>query len=281
MRNCLATKLLSIAMMVLTPAAMLMAETGNTMLYASGNVTLNGKEVTRSASVATGDQIETAGYAATTVNEDGSKVTVTPHSAIKVESEGVNVVKGTAAISTTDGMPAQAAQITVTPKDKTATYEIARLNENVVITSHTGALMITEAGATTELNAGASSSRPADPIPAAAATPAPAPQAAPQFAGSGLTTRQAWILAAVVGGAAAACGLVCGMKAASTPPFAASQASSAQAVASHQGRAVSRIVQVARVVAAPAVAGVANSAAANRAPSALRSAQHRNIRAGR
>ena len=281
MRNCLATKLLSIAMMVLTPAAMLMAETGNTMLYASGNVTLNGKEVTRSASVATGDQIETAGYAATTVNEDGSKVTVTPYSSIKVESDGVNVVKGTAAISTTDGMPAQAAQITVTPKDKTATYEIARLNENVVITSHTGALMITEAGATTELNAGASSSRPADPIPAAAAAPAPAPQAAPQFAGSGLTTAQAWGIAAVVGGAAIACGLVCGMKQASTPPFAASQAASAQAVASHQGRAVSRIIQVARVVAAPAVAGVANSAAANRAPSALRSAQHRNIRAGR
>ena len=45
MHNCLATKILSIAMMMLTPAAMLMAETGNTMLYASGNVTLNGTEV--------------------------------------------------------------------------------------------------------------------------------------------------------------------------------------------------------------------------------------------
>ena len=36
MRNSLATKILSIAMMLLTPAAMLMAETGNTTLYASG-----------------------------------------------------------------------------------------------------------------------------------------------------------------------------------------------------------------------------------------------------
>ena len=36
MRNCLATKILSIVMMMLTPAAMLMAETSNTMLYASG-----------------------------------------------------------------------------------------------------------------------------------------------------------------------------------------------------------------------------------------------------
>ena len=100
--------------------------------------------------------------------------------------------------------------------------------------------------------------------------------------GSGLTTKQAWGIAAVVGGAAAACGLLVrheGSELASA--FAASQATSAQAVAGHQGRAVSRIAQVARVVAAPAIAGVANSAAANRDPSALRSAQHRNIRAGR
>ena len=272
MRNCLATKLLSIAMMLLTPAAMLMAETGNTVLYASGNVTLNGKEVSRSASVATGDKIETAGFAATTMSQTGSKVTVNPYSAVKVETAGVNVVKGTAAISTTDGMPAQAAQITVTPKDKTATYEIARLNDNVVITSHTGALMITEAGATTELNAGGSSSRPADPTPA----PAPAPQAAPQFAGSGLTVGQAWGIAAVVGGAAAACGFLCGMSAASLPP----QFSNSPAV-SHQGRSISRVAQIARVVAAPAVAGVANSVAASSNASAVKSAQHRNIRAGR
>ncbi len=279
MRNSLATKLLSIAMMLLTPAAMLMAETGNTMLYASGNVSLNGKEVTRSASVATGDKIETAGYAATTVSQDGSKVTVNPYSAIEVETAGVNVVKGTAAISTNDGMPAQAAQITVTPKDKTATYEIARLNDNVVITSHSGALMITEAGATTELNAGASSSRAAEPTPAA--VPAPAPQAAPQFAGSGLTTKQAWLIAGVVGGVAAVCGLVCGDVSSKATPG-GGPVVTPHSVGSHQGRAVSRIIQVARVVAAPAVAGVANSAAAtNGAPSALRSAQHRNIRAGR
>ena len=67
MRNCLATKILSIVMMMLTPAAMLMAETSNTMLYASGTVTLNGTEVARSASVTSGDRIETAGATATAV----------------------------------------------------------------------------------------------------------------------------------------------------------------------------------------------------------------------
>lgn len=273
MCNSLATKVLSIAMMVLTPAAMLMAETGNTMLYASGNVTLNGKEVARSASVATGDKIETAGASATAVSQNGSKVTVSPYSAVKYESSSVNVVKGTAAINTSDGMAAQAAQVTVIPKDKTATYEIARVDNNVVITSKTGALMITDAGATTELEAGASSSRPAEPTPAAA--PAPAPQAAPSFPGSSLTKGQAWIIAAVVGGASAACGLLCGMSAAQQEP------ANGHAITTHQGRGMNRAIQVARVAAAPVLNGVANSAAINSQQGRGVTVQHRNIRAGR
>jgi hypothetical protein len=257
MRNSFATKLLSIAVMLLTPAAMLMAETGNTVLYASGTVTLNGKEVARSASVATGDKIETAGATATALSRDGSKVTVSPYSAVRYQSDAVSVVKGTAAINTSEGLSAQAAQITVTPKDKAATYEIARLNNNVVITSHTGALMITEAGATTELAEGASSSRAAEPASSAAPAPAPAPQAAPVFPGSTFTRAQAWTIAAVVGGAAIACGLSCGMSAASQEP------ANGRSAVPQQGRAVRFAVQAARVAAVPVVNGMTNAAVIN------------------
>jgi hypothetical protein len=270
MRICLATKMLSIVMMLLTPAAMIMAETGNTMLYASGNVTLNGTEVTRSASVTPGDKIETAGSTATTLSQDGSKVTVNPYSAIRYESPGVNVVRGTAAINTSDGMPAKAAQVTVAPKDKAASYEIARLNNQVVITSRTGALMITEAGKTTELEAGGSSARAADPTPA----PAPAPQAAPVFPGSGLSSRDVFAIAAVVGGAAVATGLWAGMSAAGVPPGGfGNQLSST----THQGRGMNRIAQVARATVVNSVANGVRTSARNGA--AVRATQHRNIRA--
>ena len=274
MRNCLATKILSIAMMLVFPAAMLMAETSNTMLYASGNVTLNGTEVARSASVATGDKIETAGATATAVNQDGSKVTVNPYSAIRYESERVNVVRGTAAISTTDGMAAQAAQITVAPKDKTATYEIARMNNNIVITSRTGALMVTEAGATTELASGSSSSRTAEPTPAPA--PMPAPQAAPVFPGSGLSGKQVFAIGAVVAGAAVATGLWAGMSAAGVPPGGFGNQLS---TTTHQGRGMSQVARIATAVANPVLAGVANNARINAASRGAQ--QHRNIRAGR
>ena len=244
-------------MMLLTPAAMLMAETGNTVLYASGNVTLNGSDVARSASVTPGDKIETAGATATTVNQDGSKVTVNPYSAIRYESEGVNVVRGTAAISTTDGMAAHAAQITVAPKDKAATYEIARMDNNVVITSHTGALLITEAGKSTELEAGSSSSRTAEPTPAPA--PAPVPQAAPVFPGSNLSGHQVFAIAAVVAAGAVACGLWCGTSASSVPPSGFSPA--AASVSSHQGRGMVGVAHiVTSTVAKSVVTGVRNQA---------------------
>jgi hypothetical protein len=274
MRNCLATKILSIAMMLLFPAAMLMAETGNTMLYASGNVTLNGTEVARSASVTTGDKIETAGATATAVNQDGSKVTVNPYSAIRYESAGVSVVRGTAAVSTTDGMAARAAQITVAPKDKTATYEIARMDNNIVITSHTGALLVTEAGATTELAAGSSSSRTAEPTPAPA--PVPVPQAAPVFPGSGLSGKQVFIIGAVVAGAAVATGLWAGMSAAGVPPGGFGNQLS---TTTHQGRGMSQVARVATAIANPVLTGVANNARINSASHGAQ--QHRNIRTGR
>jgi len=282
MRNSTATKFLSIAMMLVTPAAMLMAETGNTMLYASGNVTLNGKEVTRAASVATGDKIETAGSTATAMSPDGTKVTVNPYSAVRYQSDAVNVVKGTAAVTTTDGLSAQVGQITVTPKDKAATYEVARLNNNVVITSHTGALMVTEAGKTTEMAAGSSSSLAAEPAaaPAPVPTPLPAPQAAPVFPGSGLTTKQAFIIAGVVGGASIACGLLCGSASAAVPPNSTLLAGNAGSVASHQGRGMNRAIQVARIAAAPVLNGVANSARSSAQARGVQ-VQHRNIRAGR
>jgi hypothetical protein len=285
MRKRTATKFLSIAMMLVTPAAMLMAETGNTMLYTSGNVTLNGKEVTRSASVATGDRIETAGSTATAMSQDGTKVTVKPYSAIRYQSDAVNVVKGTAAVNTTEGLSAQVAQITVTPKDKTATYEVARLENNVLITSHAGALMVTEAGKTTEMEPGSSSSRAAEP------TPAPAPQAAPVFPGSGLSTGQAWGIAAVVGGASIMCGLWCGMAAAGVEPPGTRSVNGAQARAfvgmGPVGRAivaggsVGRVIQVARVAATPVLNGIANNARVGVQARGVQPQQHRAVHSGR
>jgi len=247
------------------------------MLYASGNVSLNGREVVRSASVTNGDKIETAGATATAVSQDGSKVTLNPYSTVQYETAGIKVVRGAAAVNTSDGMPARAAQITVTPKDKAATYEIVRVDNNIVVTSRTGALMITDAGVTTELEAGASSSRAAEPTPAPA--PAPAPQAAPSFPGSTLTSRQVFAIVAVVAGASAACGLWCGMSAAGVPPggFGNQVAGS-----THQARGMNRVLSVARSVAVnSAAAAVAGQSAPARNSAAPRTVQHRNIRDGR
>src|SRR5450755_2552765 len=145
------------------------------------------------------------------------------------------------------------------------------MDNNIVITSHTGALMVTEAGKTTELEAGGSSSRTADPTPA----PAPAPQAAPVFPGSSLSGKQVFAIAAVVAGAAVATGLWSGMNAAGIPPGGFGN----NAVSSHQGRSMNHAMRTAAAVASPVLAGVSNSARINTASHVAQ--QHRNIRAGR
>lgn len=216
MRDCFATKIISIVLMVLTPAAMLMAETSNTMLYARGTVLLNGADVASSAPVVPGDKIDTAGSTAVTVDHNGSKVTVNPYSSLSYEADGVKVFRGGATVETNEGMTAKVSQITVAPVDKTATYEIARLNNKVTITSHTGALMITDAGTTSTLEPGASSTLNADPTQTPA--PAPAAQPFPHFPGSDVPHKKLIAIGLVVGGIAAACGLWCGTNPSNNPP---------------------------------------------------------------
>jgi len=256
MRDSFATKIISIAMMMLTPAAMLMAETSNTMLYAKGSVLLNGVDVARSAPVSPGDRIETAGSSAVTIDQSGSKVTVNPYSSIGYATDGLKVFRGGANIETTDGMAAKVSQITVTPVDKNATYEVARLNNKVTITSHSGALLIADAGATSTLTAGGSSTLDADPTP----TPAPAPQAAPNMIGSDVSHQKLIAIGAVVGGIAVACGLWCGMSAASVPPggFGNGSAQTANGQNMHMGR------RLATIVSSPAIRTIATVAANGR-----------------
>jgi 3-hydroxy-3-methylglutaryl CoA synthase len=108
MRDSFATKVLSIALMILSPSALVMAETGNTMLYAKGTVLLNGADVARSAPVTAGDKIDTAGATATTIDQNGSKVTVNPYSSLAYGDNAVNVYRGGASVETSTGMPSSA-----------------------------------------------------------------------------------------------------------------------------------------------------------------------------
>ncbi len=207
------------------------------------------------------------------MSSDGSKVTVNPYSAVRYESAGVNVVKGTAAVSTTDGLPAQAAQVTVTPRTRLRPTRSRASNNNVVITSKTGALMVTDAGKTTEMDAGTSSSVPAAAAPAPAPAP-PAPQGFPVFPGSGLTTKQVLTISAVVAGAVAITALWAGMSPSQVAPLGAAQTFSGRSQVAHMGVGMARVVQVARIAATPVMNGVSNSARAG-AQARTAAVQHR------
>lgn len=278
MRDSFVMKLVSVVMMLLTPAVLLMAETNSTMLYAKGSVLLNGIDVARSAAVSAGDRIETAGSSAVTVDQNGSKVTVNRYSAVRYESDSVRVLRGGANVETGNGMAARVAQISVTPKTNQASYEIARLDNKITITSHAGALMVSDAGTTSTLEPGASSTLNADPQ---ATTPAPAPQAAPaQNTGGGdVGYGKLFAIGAVVAAGAVACGLWCGTSASSLAPGNQSTKGSNNMHMARHMTALQRVATVAashpaisRAVAATARSTVRSSVRANAPVTANRAA---------
>ena len=139
-------KIVSLVLVVRFPAAMLFGETGGAMVYAKGAVSINGVNVSNTSSIFSGDRVDTADASAVTINQTGSSIAVNPNSSVRYEKNDVDVYRGTARVSTSNGMAARVDQLNISPKDKTAKFEIARLDNKVLVTSHEGQLLLSGAG---------------------------------------------------------------------------------------------------------------------------------------
>ena len=128
----------------------LFAQSDGAMLYANGDVKVNGQAAGNSSSVFTGDRIDVTASSAGSINRSGSSVVISPNSSVQYEPSSVNVIQGTARISTTKGMTASAGTVSVTPKDGTAKFDLARTGDKVVVVSREGALTVQD-GSRTEV----------------------------------------------------------------------------------------------------------------------------------
>jgi|SRR5271165_1514508 len=141
---------LSLLFFVVLTAAMLGAQTNGAMVYAKGNVTLNGQSVGNSTSIFVGDRLEIADSSVGSINRTGSSVVLSPNSLIQYQKSGVEVLKGTARVSTSQGMSAQAGQFTITPKSGAAKFDVVTLDNNsVLIASREGVLNVSDGGSRT------------------------------------------------------------------------------------------------------------------------------------
>ena len=150
-------------LVVFVGLSMLSAQTGGAMLYANGNVKVNGQVTGDSTtSVFPGDRVDVTESSAGSINRSGSSVVVSPNSSIQYDPSSVEVLQGSARVSTNKGMSASAGQILVSPKDSAAKFDVIRADGKVVVVSREGALtvkdgshtLVVQSGSRTELALG-------------------------------------------------------------------------------------------------------------------------------
>lgn len=224
MHNRFVLRSIAVILLLVTPAAIAWAETGAAMLYAKGNVLLNSVNVARSSALFPGDTVETATASAVNINQNGSTITLDPNSTMRYEKYAIDVMRGSARISTSAGIAAHVREITVSPKDKAAKYDVALVDNKITIGSREGDLLISDAGRVSTLMAGNSAMMTLNPADGQQAQtqnpPANPPSNFPTGGLNGPDRHGTWIIVgAIVAGAAVACGYLCGVSPSSVSPI--------------------------------------------------------------
>jgi ferric-dicitrate binding protein FerR (iron transport regulator) len=153
MRNSTTKSLISIAMAVLFPCSMMMAETNGAILRASGPAMLNGAVVNRQAAVLKGDLV-TATTVPVSLSSNGNTVDMPGNSSVRFDGSSISLQSGHAVVTTASGMSAKIDTITVAPSSKSARYEVVRNDGKVTIAAITGAVDISDATHSTVLPEG-------------------------------------------------------------------------------------------------------------------------------
>jgi ethanolamine utilization protein EutQ (cupin superfamily) len=137
-------------------AGMLSAQTSGAMLYANGDVKVNGQPAGYSTSVYSGDKVEATASSAGSINRSGSSVIVSPNSSIQYDPASIELLQGSARVSTNKGMSAKVGDVVVSPKDENAKFEVTRNGDKVIVVSREGALTVKDGNGTSTVQAGAS-----------------------------------------------------------------------------------------------------------------------------
>jgi hypothetical protein len=154
MLHCRITVVLAL-LVVVFGVSTLSAQTGGAMLYANGDVKVNGQAARDSTSIFSGDKVDVTESSSVSINRSGSSVVVSPNSSIQYQPTSIEVIQGSARVSTTQAMSASAGQVLVSPKDAVAKFDVVRTGDKVVVVSREGALTVKDGNRTTVVQSGA------------------------------------------------------------------------------------------------------------------------------
>jgi len=142
-------------MVVSFPISMVMADATSAILIANGSATVNGSPIERATAVFPGDKVQTGPNTVATLTSQGLAVTVTGNSTLVFSKSFVNVLCGTALVSTRRGMPARVSNLLVQPpRGEPARFEIIQNEGQLQIIARQGTLAIDNGATTTSLQPG-------------------------------------------------------------------------------------------------------------------------------
>lgn len=137
-------EMVSCVLLLLFPGSMLAADSNAAMLYINGAALVNDARVPRSsASIFSGDLLQTRPNSVANINEPGSSVSVLGDSLVKFEGSSVEIQHGAVTVSTSKGMVAMAGDVKVTPKSYAWTeFKVVDTDGMVKIHAEKGDLLI-------------------------------------------------------------------------------------------------------------------------------------------
>src|SRR6266581_1362529 len=169
------SKILSCIMILVFPAAMLLAETNGAMLYAKGSVTINGSNAARSSAIFAGDQVKTSANAGVSIASQGSTVLVPANSSVVYQGSSIKLGYGNVRVNTQKGMATQFNSVSIAPATGSANYAVIQDKGKLQIAALTGALTIRDGAGTMIVDSGKMAVREAaDPGPQGGGGAAPA-----------------------------------------------------------------------------------------------------------
>lgn len=138
------TRLLAVVLALTFSTSALFADSAAGMLYARGSVMLNGSKVDSSTAVFSGDKVQTGDDSAFAFTSAGATILVPANSSVVLQNNSVELVCGTALVATSSSMGAKISNLTITPAEKEAKFELTQSVSELRVTAREGDLKISD-----------------------------------------------------------------------------------------------------------------------------------------
>jgi len=133
------------------------------MVYPVGTVMLNGNRMAGATALFPGDFVTTSGGALASFATPGAKISITSDTAVKLQPKAIDLQNGLVTVDTKAGYSTNAGSYTVVPSAGAGKYRVMRKDNEVIVASLEGPLVVTWGSKSEVLKSGTTWAAPADP----------------------------------------------------------------------------------------------------------------------